>query len=486
MNWIAVYPEIFLLVMACVVMLVDIFFRDPQHRAAYALSVLTLVGLAVLTASFYVGGSRDFAMQRMVSYDPMGNLLKLFAAVATLFSLVYGKRYAMDRGMWGGELFSLALFSLLGQFIMISANNLLMVYLGLELMSLSLYALVALRRDSAVATEAAMKYFVLGALASGFLLYGMSMIYGSTGSLDLGVVYHSIASQPLNRAALDLGVVFIVAGVAFKFGAAPFHMWIPDVYQGAPTVVVTLVAAAPKLAAFAMAIRLLVLGLFPLAVDWQQMLMVLAVLSLLVGNFAAIAQTNLKRMLAYSTIAQIGFVLLGLMSGMVNGNGMSSSQAYGAAVFYMIVYVLSTLGTFGIIMFLAHEGFEAEELRDFAGLGKSHPWLAGIMTFLMFSLAGVPPFAGFYAKFVVLQALLATGRIGLVVFAVLVSVVGAFYYLRLVKLMYFDAPTREHKVQASGSAWALMSVNGLAVLLLGIVPGGLMTLCYQAITNTLR
>ncbi|MDE2121881.1 MAG: NADH:ubiquinone oxidoreductase subunit N, partial [Betaproteobacteria bacterium] len=234
MNWIAVYPEIFLLVMACVVMLVDIFFRDPQHRASYVLSVITLVVLAVLTAMFYSEGSRVFAMQRMVSYDPMGNLLKMFAALATLFSLAYGKRYALDRGMWGGELFSLALFSLLGQFLMISANNLLMLYLGLELMSLSLYALVALRRDSAVATEAAMKYFVLGALASGFLLYGMSMVYGATGSLDLSVVFQSIALQPLNRAALVMGVVFIVAGVAFKFGAAPFHMWIPDVYQGAP------------------------------------------------------------------------------------------------------------------------------------------------------------------------------------------------------------------------------------------------------------
>ena len=486
MNWIAVYPEIFLLVMACVVMLVDVFFRDPQHRAAYVLSVITLLVLVVLAAAFYVDGGRMLAMQRMVSYDPMGNMLKMFTSLATLLALVYGRGYALDRGMWGGELMSLALFSLLGQFIMISANNLLMVYLGLELMSLSLYALVALRRDSALATEAAMKYFVLGALSSGFLLYGMSMVYGATGSLDLSVVFQSIALEPLNRAALVMGVVFIVAGVAFKFGAAPFHMWIPDVYQGAPTVVVLLVAAAPKLAAFAMAIRLLVLGLFPLAMDWQQMLMLLAVLSLLVGNFAAIAQTNLKRMLAYSTIAQIGFVLLGLMSGMINGNGMSSSQAYGAAVFYMLIYVLSTLGTFGIIMFLAHEGFEAEELGDFAGLGKTHPWLAGIMSFLMFSLAGVPPFAGFYAKFVVLQSLLATGRVWLVVFAVLVSVVGAFYYLRVVKIMYFDAPTREHKVRASGSAWALMSLNGLAVLLLGVVPGGLMTLCYQAITNTLR
>ncbi len=486
MNWIAVYPEIFLLVMACVVMLADVFVNDPEHRAAYGLSVLTLVVLVVMCAMFYLQGGRELAMQRMASYDPLANMLKMFTALATLASLVYGQRYALDRGMWGGELFALALFALLGQFVMISANNLLMIYLGLELMSLSLYALVALRRDSSLATEAAMKYFVLGALASGFLLYGMSLVYGATGSLDLSVIYHTTGFEPLNRAVLVMGVVFLVAGVAFKFGAAPFHMWIPDVYQGAPTVVVLLVAAAPKLAAFAMAIRLLVLGLFPLAMDWQQMVMLLAIASLVIGNLAAIAQTNLKRMLAYSTIAQIGFVLLGLMSGMVNGNGMSSSQAYGATIFYLLIYVLSTLGTFGIVMFLAHEGFEAEELSDFAGLGKTHPWLAGIMSFLMFSLAGVPPFAGFYAKFVVLQSLLVTGRIWLVVLAVLLSVIGAFYYLRMVKIMYFDAPTREHKVRASGSAWALMSVNGLAVLALGIVPGSLMTLCYQAITNTLR
>jgi NADH-quinone oxidoreductase subunit N len=283
-----------------------------------------------------------------------------------------------------------------------------------------------------------------------------------------------------------MGIVFIVAGLAFKLGAAPFHMWIPDVYQGAPTAVVLLVGGAPKLAAFAMSIRLLVEGLFPLAMDWQQMLVVLAVLSMAIGNFAAIAQTNLKRMLAYSTIAQIGFMLLGLMSGMINGNGISASVAYSASLFYLVIYVLTTLGTFGIIMFMAHQGFEAEDIQDFAGLGKTHPWLAGIMTFLMFSLAGLPPFAGFYAKFEVLSVLLATGRVWLVVLAVILSVVGAFYYLRMIKTMYFDAPTREHKVQASPTAWVLMSLNGLSVLALGIVPGGLMTLCYQAIANSLH
>ena len=486
MNWIAVYPEIFLLIMACVVMLADLFFKGAEHRVAYGLTLFTLLVLLVLNAAYYMAGFDLFAMDRMVIVDPMAMLLKLFTTAATGMSLIYARRYALDRGMWGGELFSLALFALLGQFVMISGNNLLVIYLGLELLSLALYALVALRRDSALATEAAMKYFVLGALASGFLLYGMSMIYGATGSLDLAVAFKTISLEPLNRAALVMGIVFIVAGLAFKLGAAPFHMWIPDVYQGAPTAVVLLVGGAPKLAAFAMSIRLLVEGLFPLAMDWQQMLVVLAVLSMAIGNFAAIAQTNLKRMLAYSTIAQIGFMLLGLMSGMINGNGISASVAYSASLFYLVIYVLTTLGTFGIIMFMAHQGFEAEDIQDFAGLGKTHPWLAGIMTFLMFSLAGLPPFAGFYAKFEVLSVLLATGRIWLVVLAVILSVVGAFYYLRMIKTMYFDAPTREHKVQASPTAWVLMSLNGLSVLALGIVPGGLMTLCYQAIANSLH
>ncbi|OZB46348.1 MAG: NADH-quinone oxidoreductase subunit N [Thiomonas sp. 15-66-11] len=486
MNWIAVYPEIFLLIMACVVMLADLFFKGAEHRVAYGLTLFTLLVLLVLNAAYYMAGFDLFAMDRMVIVDPMAMLLKLFTTAATGMSLIYARRYALDRGMWGGELFSLALFALLGQFVMISGNNLLVIYLGLELLSLALYALVALRRDSALATEAAMKYFVLGALASGFLLYGMSMIYGATGSLDLAVAFKTISFEPLNRAALVMGIVFIVAGLAFKLGAAPFHMWIPDVYQGAPTAVVLLVGGAPKLAAFAMSIRLLVEGLFPLAMDWQQMLVVLAVLSMAIGNFAAIAQTNLKRMLAYSTIAQIGFMLLGLMSGMINGNGISASVAYSASLFYLVIYVLTTLGTFGIIMFMAHQGFEAEDIQDFAGLGKTHPWLAGIMTFLMFSLAGLPPFAGFYAKFEVLSVLLATGRVWLVVLAVILSVVGAFYYLRMIKTMYFDAPTREHKVQASPTAWVLMSLNGLSVLALGIVPGGLMTLCYQAIANSLH
>ncbi|MBN2690576.1 MAG: NADH-quinone oxidoreductase subunit NuoN [Burkholderiaceae bacterium] len=488
MNWIAIYPEIFLLVLACVVMLVDLFVKDTQHRVSYWITLAGLAVLAVLCGLYYASGMQQFAMARALIVDPMAMLLKLFTVVATAVTLVYSRRYALDRGMWGGELFSLVLLSLLGQFIMISGNNLLTIYLGLELLSLALYALVALRRDHAQSTEAAMKYFVLGALASGFLLYGMSMLYGATGSLDLVTIFRMVSVEPINRAVLVLGVVFIVAGLAFKLGAVPFHMWIPDVYQGAPTAVVLMVGAAPKLAAFAMTIRLLVEGMLPLAMDWQGMLVVLAVLSIGLGNLAAIAQTNLKRMLAYSTIAQIGFVLLALLSGMLNGNGLSASTAYSGAMFYMVIYVLTTLGTFGVILLLAREGFEAEDLRDFAGLAKTDPWMAGVMTFLLFSLAGIPPFAGFYAKLEVLTILLNTGRVWLVVYAVILSVIGAFYYIRLVKVMYFDAPTALSASRATGAggARALLSLNGLAVLALGLMPGGLMTLCYQAIANTLH
>ncbi len=487
MNWIAIYPEILLLVLACVVMLVDLFFKDERHRAGYALTLIGLAGLAVLCGLYFAANLQTIAMNRAIIVDPMAMLLKLFAILATMITLVYSRRYALDRGIWGGELFSLTLLSLLGQFIMISGNNLLVLYLGLELLALSLYALVALRRDHALSTEAAMKYFVLGALASGFLLYGMSMLYGATGTLDLLTIFKMIAFEPINRAVLVLGVVFIVAGLAFKFGAVPFHMWVPDVYQGAPTAVTLILAAAPKLAVFGMAIRLLVEGLFPLAMDWQPMLVVLAVLSIGLGNLAAIAQTNLKRMLAYSTIAQLGFVLLGLLSGMVNGNGQSAAAAYGSAMFYLVIYVLATLGTFGVILVLAREGFEAEELRDFAGLARSDPWMAGVMSLLMFSLAGVPPLAGFYAKFEVLTILAYSGRVWLVVYAVLLSLVGAFYYLRVVKLMYFDAPPSGMALRASGgSARALLSLNGVAILVLGIVPGSLMTLCLQAMANTLH
>jgi NADH-quinone oxidoreductase subunit N len=384
----------------------------------------------------------------------------------------------------GGELFSLSLFALLGMYIMISGNNFLLIYLGLELLTLSSYALVALRRDHANATEAAMKYFVLGALASGFLLYGMSMMYGATGSLEVGEVFRAINSGVINHQVLVFGLVFIVAGLAFKLGVVPFHMWIPDVYQGAPTAVTLMIGGAPKLAAFAIVLRLLVEGMLPLAIDWQQMLLLLAVGSLAVGNFAAIMQTNIKRMLAFSTISQMGFVLLGLVSGVVNGSVLSAANAYSSSMFYVITYVLTTLATFGVIMLLAREGFESEEISDFAGLNQRSPLYAGVMAVCLVSLAGIPPLVGFYAKLSVLQALVTSGQtlyIGLAIFAVLMSLVGAFYYLRVVKVMYFDEPITATTVTAPLDVRVVLTINGALLLLLGLMPGGLMALCARSI-----
>jgi len=488
MNWLAIYPEILLLAMGCVVALVDLWVTDEQRRPTYWLTQLTLAVVAALHFCYFDAGLTTYAMQGMVVADPMGHLLAGFACVATLVTLVYARPYAGVREMLKGELFILSLFSLLGVNVMLSANNFLVVYLGLELMSLSLYALVALRRDHAVSTEAAMKYFVLGALASGFLLYGLSMMYGATGSLNIPEVFDVISKGVPNRAVLVFGVVFVVAGLAFKLGAAPFHMWVPDVYQGAPTAVTLLIGAAPKLAAFAITVRLLVEGMIGLAVDWQQMLVVLSIMSLLVGNLAAIAQSNLKRMLAYSTIANMGFMLLGMASGVVNDSTLSAANAYSSAMFYAVTYVLTTLGTFGMVILLSRQGHEAEEIKDFAGLAKRSPWFALVMTMFMFSLAGVPPTVGFYAKLAVLQALVSTHETAylvLAVFAVVVSLVGAFYYLRVVKVMFFDEPTDTAPITAPADVRFVMSLNGAAVLVLGLLPGGLMALCAQAIVKAL-
>lgn len=489
LSWIAIYPEIVLLVMACIIALVDLSSNDPRRTRTYILTLLTLVVVAYLTGANAVSGQTIYGFGNMVVNDPMGNWLKCFSCVALMVTLVYGRPYAADRDMLrGGEMFTLSMLALLGMFVMISGSNFLLIYLGLELLTLSSYALVALRRDNAVASEAAMKYFVLGALASGFLLYGLSMIYGATGSLDVNEVFKIVASHSVKHQVLVFGLVFIVAGLAFKVGAAPFHMWVPDVYQGAPTAVTLLIGAAPELAAFAIIIRLLVEGLLPLAIDWQQMLTVLAVASLIIGNLAAIAQTNLKRMLAYSTISQMGFMLLGLVAGVVNDNTYNAQYAYSASMFYVITYVLTTLASFGIILLLAREGFESEEITDFAGLNQRSPLYAGIMSIAMFSLAGLPPLVGFYAKLVVLQSLIASGQafyIGLAVFAVMASLVGAFYYLRVVKVMYFDEPVTASTVSAPLDVRAVLSVNGALILLLGILPGGLMALCGKAIVATL-
>jgi NADH-quinone oxidoreductase subunit N len=355
-------------------------------------------------------------------------------------------------------------------------------------MSLSLYALAALRRDHAIATEAAMKYFVLGALASGFLLYGMSMMYGATGTLEIPRLFDRIATGRINQEVLVFGVVFIVAGLAFKLGAAPFHMWVPDVYQGAPTPVTLLIGGAPKFAAFAITIRLLVEGMLGLAVDWQQMFIVLAVASLAIGNLAAIAQSNLKRMLAYSTIAQMGFIMLGLSAGVVSGNTLSAANAYSSAMFYLVAYVLTTLGTFGLIMYLSRHGFESEQIDDFAGLSQRSPWVAGVMTVFMFSLAGVPPMVGFFAKLAVIQALVTTNvtfYIVLAVVAVVFSLIGAYYYLRVVKVMWFDAPAGSEPVSRTQGVTLLLAANGAAVFLFGPFSGGLMAMCRDAIVKAL-
>ena len=415
----------------------------------------------------------------------MANVLSAFCALGMFLTLIYTRTYLSDRDMFAGEFYMLALFTLGGQLVMITGNNFLTLYLGLELLSLSSYALVALRRDSRVTSESAIKYFVLGALASGFLLYGMSMMYGATGSLNLGEVFRVVESGRVNTTMLAFGVVFIVAGVSFKLGAAPFHMWIPDIYQGSPTAVTLLIAAGPKVAAFALIMRLLVEGLLPLASDWQMMLVVLSIVSLVIGNLTAIVQTNLKRMLAYSTISHMGFILLGMLSGVVASKADGAANAYSSSMFYSITYMLTTLGTFGLILIRTRKGFEAETLDDLKGMSRRHPWFALLMLVMMFSMAGIPPTVGFYAKLAVLSAVVKAGMSWLAVVAVVFSLIGAFYYLRIVKLMYFDAPAGEEPLEASVGVRSVLSLNGLAVILLGLFPAALMNLCYQAIRATL-
>jgi len=493
MNMAPVSAEIFLVIASCAILLIDMFQKEGKRTLTYILSLLTLVGCAVITYGDFAAGTTTYTFYNMFVSDPMANLLKLFTYLAVGVTLVYSRQYTGERGMMsgnmGGEFYVLALFTTLGQMIMISGNNMLPIYLGLELMSLSLYALVALRRDHAISTEASMKYFILGSLASGFMLYGISMIYGATGSLDLTTIYKLVSANAANHTILVFGLVFVVAGMAFKLGAVPFHMWVPDVYQGAPTAVTLLLGAAPKLASFAMMLRILVEGLLPMAFDWQQMLLALAVLSLIIGNLTAIAQTNLKRMLAYSTIAQLGFVLLGMMAG-VSGprdaaNAANTAVAYSASMYYVITYVLTTLGSFGLIMMLARSGFEAEEISDFKGLARRSPWYAIVMTVLMFSLAGVPPMMGFMAKWAVLDAVMNTGQVWLTIVAVMASLVGAFYYLRVVKTIWFDDAVDISPIAAPMDMRVVLSLNGILVVLLGVVPGSLLNGCLNAMKATL-
>jgi NADH-quinone oxidoreductase subunit N len=484
LNVLAALPEITLLVATIAVLLVDVLVPAQRRISTGALALLAL--LAPLAATLaQIGSPTQYAFSDMYVADALSHLLKLCAYAAIAATLIYGARYSGERMLDRGEFHVLALFSLLGQMVMISANNLLVVYLGLELMSLSLYAMVALRRDAPMAGEAAIKYFVLGALASGFLLYGMSMIYGGAGTLEHGRIAAAYTGGQLNQVVFTFGVVFVVAGLAFKLGAVPFHAWLPDVYHGSPTSVTLLIAAGPKLAAFAIAFRLLVETLIGVAADWQQMLMVLSIASLAVGNIVAIAQTNFKRMLAYSTMSHVGFVLLGLLAGVVDGDTSLAGGAYGSALFYMITYVLTTLGTFGLVLLLARQGFEAEEIDDLKGLNRRSPWMAFVMLVMMFSFAGIPPLVGFYAKLVVLKAVIDAGHVWLAVLAVLFSLVGAFYYLRIVKVMYFDAPADLAPIAAAPAAHATMAVNGALVLWLGIVPGPLLAACLEAVRQAL-
>ena len=469
-------PEIILLALVCTVLVVDLFLQEENREVTYWLTLVSLVGCALLAAGT-IGLPTRVTFQGMFVADLMSQMLKVATLLSVAVTLVYGREYLRLRGLLKGEFLCLALFATLGMMVMISAHHFLTLYLGLELMTLSIYAIVALQRDSARATEAAMKYFVLGALASGLLLYGLSMLYGATGSLELTRVAYAIEHGQAHSTLTAFGLVFVVAGIAFKLGAVPFHMWIPDVYHGAGTPATLFLGAAPKLAAFAFTMRLLANGLQGMTPDWQQMLVLLAVASIAVGNIVAIAQTNLKRMLAYSTISHMGFLVLGILAGTDNG--------YSSALFYVIAYVLMTLASFGMILLLSRAGFEAEDLDDFKGLNRKSKWYAFLMMVVMFSLAGLPPTVGFFAKLSVLQAVLEAGYTWLVVYAVLLSVVGAFYYLRIVKLMYMDEPTGEITIDPRPDMRWVLSLNGLAILALGILPAPLMDLCSRAITASM-
>ena len=477
--------EVFLAAMLLVILMVDLFVKDSRRTPTFLLTQLTLLGCAAIQV-YTSTADITYTFSNMFVDDMMADLLKLFVYMTMIVVLFYSRGYLFDRPtMNKGEYYVLALTATLGMMVMISANNFVTIYVGLELLSLSLYGMVAMNRDSVASTEAAMKYFILGALASGMLLYGMSMIYGGTGTLEITKIAETLYNAESNRTVLVFGLVFLVAGLAFKLGVVPFHMWVPDVYHGAPTTVTLLIGSAPKLAAFAIVMRLLVGGLITLAADWQDMLIVLSVLSMAVGNLAAIAQTSLKRMLAYSAISHMGFMLLGIVTGVVSGDARYALNAYSSSMFYVISYVLMSAGTFGMILLMARAGFEADNLDDYKGLNKRSPWFAAIMMMLMFSMAGVPFFIGFFAKFSVLQAVVAADYLWLAIVAILFSLIGAFYYLRVVKLMYFDAPVDETPIAAGLDMRLLISVNGLAVAVLGVFPQVLMSLCAYALLRSL-
>jgi NADH-quinone oxidoreductase subunit N len=480
MNFVApdfmpLLPELFVLTLTCLVLLVDLFLEERQRHITYGLAQLTLLGAALLTLATYAHAPVTTMFGHYVR-DAMGDVLKLFIYLATAAVFLYSRDYLRQRNLFKGEYYVLGLFGMLGMMVMVSAHSLLSVYLGLELLSLSLYALVAIDRDSPVASEAAMKYFVLGSIASGMLLYGISMIYGATGSVDLQVIADAAVAMPGSEdLVLVFGLVFLVVGLAFKLGAVPFHMWVPDVYQGAPTSVTLYIGSAPKLAAFALLMRVLVEGLGALQADWQQMLIILVVLSMVLGNLVAIVQTNIKRMLAYSTISHVGFLLLGILAG--------TPEGYAAAMFYTIVYVLMAVGAFGVVIVLSRSGFEAENIDDFKGLNDRSPWLAFLMMVIMMSMAGVPFLVGFYAKWVVLQAIVNIGLVWLAVLGVVFSVIGAFYYLRVVRCMYFDRSEQSEPIQMRLDTEIAISANGLLLVVLGLYPTALMTWCASALSG---
>jgi NADH-quinone oxidoreductase subunit N len=466
-NFVPALPEIFVLVMACLILIADQLIKQSDRVMTYLLSIATLAGAAILTISLS-DGTRQLTFSGSFVSDPMGDVLKVFIYLVTAVVFLYSRQYLQKRDLFKGEFYILGLFAVLGMMVMVSAHSMLTVYLGLELLSLCLYAMVAFQRDSVPATEAAMKYFILGALASGMLLYGMSMIYGASGSLDLGEIGAYVALNS-HSTVLMFGLTFVIVGLAFKLGAVPFHMWLPDVYHGAPTTVTIFIGTAPKIAAFAMVMRLLVEGLGGLHDQWLTLLTALAVLSIAIGNVIAIAQSNLKRMLAYSTISHVGFILLGILAGTDNG--------YSSAMFYVVVYALMSLGGFGMIILLSRAGFEADNLDDFKGLNERSPWMAAMMMILMFSMAGVPPTVGFYAKLSVLQSIVQVDMVWLAVYAVIFSVIGAFYYLRIVKLMYFEKPEDTARIEAGMDMRIVLSANSLGMLLLGIFPASLMQWC---------
>ncbi len=463
--------EIFILVMACVVMVVDLYIADKQHKMTYWLTQITLF-LAIFISAHTLDDKSSILFNGMYISDTLSCVLKIGIYIATMISLLYARDYIAERNFLKGEYYMLALFAVLGMMVMVSAHSLLTIYLGLELLSLPLYAMVAMERDNAKASEAAMKYFVMGAIASGFLLYGMSLLYGATGSISIEVLNQSLMNTGSNNMMVNFGMVFIISGFAFKLGAVPFHMWLPDVYQGSPTPITLFIGSAPKIAAFGMIIRLLTDGLAGLAVQWQPMLMVLALLSLAVGNVVAIAQSNIKRMLAYSTIGHVGFFLIGIITG--------TQAGYAASMFYILVYALMTLAGFGMIVFLSRKGFESDTIADFKGLARRSPWAALMMLFTLMSLAGVPPFIGFWPKLEVILQAIHSGYISLAIIAIIFSLVAAYYYLRVAKAMYFDEPESDEPIVASSDVRLLVAVNGLAMLVLGIFPGWILEFCIKA------